>query len=236
MTVLAWVTGLVYLAAATCFVIRLHLMRTPATARRGNLISACGMAAAVAVTLIAVLIEGSADGIGWIALGIGLAAGGVFGAVRARTVKMTDIPQLISVFNAVGGAAAAVAFADFLHRTSGAVVPLVASIPIVLDVLIGAVTLSGSLIAAGKLQGIIPGRPVQFPGARAVSALVVIVALAAGVLTVVLPRNPWLLLALLVAALAFGVLMVLPIGGADAPVVCRCSTRSPASRWRWPGS
>ena len=220
MTALAWVTGIVYLGAATCFVVGLHQMRTPSTARRGNLISASGMAAAIVITAIVLLIGGEGDWIGWTALVGGLAVGGIFGAVRARTVKMTDVPQLISLFNAVGGgAAAAVAIADFLHRTAGIIVPLAASIPIVLDVLIGAVTLSGSLIAAGKLQGTIPGRAIQFRGARLVNLIVVGIAVVAGVLTILLPHNPALLLALLVAALAFGVLMVLPIGGADAPVV-----------------
>jgi NAD(P) transhydrogenase subunit beta len=157
---------------------------------------------------------------GWVALVVGVVVGGAFGLVRARRTKMTDVPQLVSLFNAVGGGAAAtVALVDFLGRTHGATIGPESSVPVVLDVLIGGVTLSGSLVAAGKLQGIVPGRPIQFPGARAVNALLVAAALAAAVLVVARPQDVALLVLLLVASLALGVLMVLPIGGADAPVV-----------------
>jgi NAD(P) transhydrogenase subunit beta len=133
---------------------------------------------------------------------------------------MTDIPQLVSVFNAVGGgAAAAVAFADFVLHDSASPLGLTTSIPIVLDVLIGSVTFSGSLIAAGKLQGVISGRPIQFRGGRIVNLLVVAIALAAAVLSVLFGNSLALLAVVLVASLLFGVLMVLPIGGADAPVI-----------------
>ncbi|MFC5502549.1 NAD(P)(+) transhydrogenase (Re/Si-specific) subunit beta [Lysinimonas soli] len=219
MSALAWVIGFVYLAAAVAFVVGLHLMRTPSSARRGNLISAAGMVVAIVATVVVAVLEGTGTWLGWGALGLGLIAGGVFGAVRARTVKMTDVPQLVSLFNAVGGgAAAAIAIADLLRRGGGTVTPT-SSVPIVLDVLIGSITLSGSLIAAGKLQGTIPGRPLLFPGARFVNGLVVLVALAASVLVVLWPSTIAFVIVLLVAALAFGVLMVLPIGGADAPVV-----------------
>jgi NAD(P) transhydrogenase subunit beta len=219
MTVLQWIIGLVYLVAAVGFVIGLHLMRTPATARRGNAISAGGMAVAIIATTVAVAISGSGTWLGWLCLVVGLAAGAIFGAVRARTVKMTDIPQLVSLFNAVGGGAAAVvAIADLLRRAAGGLGPET-TVPIVLDVLIGSITLSGSLIAAGKLQGTIPGRPLTFPGARVVNVVVVLVALAAGIGTVLRPGAVVFVFVLMLAALTFGVLMVLPIGGADAPVV-----------------
>jgi NAD(P) transhydrogenase subunit beta len=195
-------------------------MRSPSSARRGNLISAGGMVLAILASVIYAAIALGGTWIGWTCLAVGLLVGGVFGAVSARGVKMTDIPQLVSVFNAVGGgAAAAVAFADFLHRIDAPSIPLSASIPIVLDILIGAITLSGSLIAAGKLQGIIAGNPIQLPGARVINTVVVIVALGVGVLAIVQPPNMVLLSVVLVASLLIGVLMVLPIGGADAPVV-----------------
>ena len=220
MTALETATGFVYLIAATLFVVGLHRMRTPSTARRGNLISAAGMIVAVLNTLVVAILGRDGNWIGWVALALGAIVGGAFGAIGARTVKMTDIPQLVSLFNAVGGgAAAAVAFADFLRHPGGESLAPSSAIPIVLDVLIGSVSLSGSLIAAGKLQGVIPGQPIQFPGSRLANGVVVIVALAAGVLTIVLPHNTVLLVVALVASLLFGVLMVLPIGGADAPVV-----------------
>ncbi|HXR43202.1 MAG TPA: NAD(P)(+) transhydrogenase (Re/Si-specific) subunit beta, partial [Pseudolysinimonas sp.] len=219
MTATAWIAGIAYLIAAVGFVVGLHLMRTPSSARRGNLISAGGMALAIVVTVVVVAIGGTGTWIGWGCLIVGLAAGSVFGAVRARTVKMTDIPQLVSLFNAVGGGAAAVvAIADLLRRAGSGLGPD-ATVPIVLDVLIGSITLSGSLIAAGKLQGMIPGRPLMFPGSRVVNVLVVVVALGAAVGTVILPGAVAFVVVLMLAALAFGVLMVLPIGGADAPVV-----------------
>ncbi len=219
MTSLTFVIGITYLLAATLFVLGLHQMRAPSTARRGNLTSALGMAIAIVATIVVALLASGGSVWGWIALILGVAIGAVFGVVRARTVKMTDIPQLVSVFNAVGGgAAAAVAFADFvLHNTT--TLGLSTSIPIVLDVLIGSVTFSGSLIAAGKLQGIIPGRPITFRGSRLVNVVVVAIALGAAALTLVFGRSTLLLIIVLVASLIFGILMVLPIGGADAPVI-----------------
>jgi NAD(P) transhydrogenase subunit beta len=219
-TTFDFAVGVVYLAASTLFVVGLHLMRLPSTARRGNLISAGGMVVAVVATVVFSLHQSGGSWIGWLALLFGAALGGAFGVVRARTVKMTDIPQLVSIFNAVGGgAAAAVAFADFVQHTTGTALGLDSSIPIVLDVVIGSVTFSGSLIAAGKLQGIISGSPITFPGARLVNVLAMIVALAAGVFAITVGNEVWLLVAVLVASLLFGVLLVLPIGGADAPVI-----------------
>jgi H+-translocating NAD(P) transhydrogenase subunit beta len=219
-TAFEFVVGIVYLLAAVLFVVGLHRMRTPSTAKHGNLISAGGMAIAVATTVVFSIVVFGGTAWGWIALALGVVVGGAFGVIRARTVKMTDIPQLVSLFNAVGGgAAAAIAVADFLSFAPGSRLPLTSSIPIMLDVIIGCVSLSGSLIAAGKLQGLIPGSPIQFAGARILNVAVVVIALGVGVVAIVVPQNSLLLLVVLVASLLFGVLMVLPIGGADAPVV-----------------
>jgi proton-translocating NAD(P)+ transhydrogenase subunit beta len=221
MTLFGFTIGVLFLAAATLFVVGLHLMRLPSTARRGNRISAGGMGIAVLATFVSSVIVSHGNWLGWLALVAGTAAGGAFGIVRARTVKMTEIPQLVSIFNAVGGgAAAAVAFADFLQHAAGATpLGLTSSVPIVLDVVIGSITFSGSLIAAGKLQGIVSGGPITFPGARIVNLLVIAVALVAGVFAIVVGDSVLLLVTVLVASLLFGVLMVLPIGGADAPVI-----------------
>jgi NAD(P) transhydrogenase subunit beta len=220
MTIFQFFVGVIYLAASTLFVVGLHMMRAPSTARRGNLISAGGMVIAVVTTIVFAIVSSGGNLIGWGALIVGVALGAVYGVNRARTVKMTAIPQLVSIFNAVGGgAAASVAFAEFVANVGGKPLNLTVSIPIVLDVLIGSITFAGSLIAAGKLQGIISGKPLTFPGARILNVLVAVIALGAGVLVLLSPPNLLLLLVVLVASLAFGVLMVLPIGGADAPVI-----------------
>ncbi|TPG31873.1 NAD(P)(+) transhydrogenase (Re/Si-specific) subunit beta [Mycolicibacterium hodleri] len=215
-----FVIGAIYLAAATLFVVGLHLMRAPSTARRGNLISAGGMVLAVLTTILFALVTTGGTWVGWGSLVVGAAVGAVFGVAQARTVKMTAVPQLVSIFNAVGGgAAAAVAFASFVADTNQTPLSLTVSIPIVLDVLIGSVTFAGSLIAAGKLQGIISGSPLIFPGSRVLNVVVAVIALGAGVRALFGPPDVLVLLVVLIAALAFGVLMVLPIGGADAPVI-----------------
>ncbi|NMR21331.1 NAD(P)(+) transhydrogenase (Re/Si-specific) subunit beta [Cellulomonas fimi] len=228
MTAVEVTVRLVYLAAAVCFVLGLHLMRSPATARRGNLLSAAGMLAAIVATVVLLAAGSGGDEAvrpltvspwGWIALWSGLAVGSVAGLVSARRVEMTAMPQLVSLFNAVGGGAAAlVAIVDFLRVSGEGVVTAGFSVPVVLDVIIGSVTFSGSLVAAGKLQGWVSGAPIAFRGSRALSIVSAVVAVGGGTWLVVTPSG-WLLVAVVVAALAFGVLMVLPIGGADMPVV-----------------
>jgi NAD(P) transhydrogenase subunit beta len=211
---------LVYLAVAACFVLGLHLMNSPRTARRGNLLSAAAMGVALVAT-IAVLAE---DGVirprGVLVLSVGLLVGAVAGAWGARVVQLTDMPQLVSLFNAAGGGAAAlVAFVDTVHR--GGHLPATSTIALaaVLDVAIGVLTLSGSLVAAGKLQGIVSGNPVFFVGIRVLSGVLVAVVVGAGAALYAGHGGTVALAAVGVAALALGVTMVLPIGGADMPVV-----------------
>ncbi|TYB60218.1 NAD(P)(+) transhydrogenase (Re/Si-specific) subunit beta [Nonomuraea sp. PA05] len=206
------VIRLVYLAVATCFVLGLHLMNSPVTARRGNLLSAGAMAVAVAATVAVLVQAGGVQGWAWIALAAGAALGAGLGLLLARRVPMTAMPQLVSLFNAVGGGAAAlIGVHDFVLRGS--------SLPVVLDVLIGGVTFSGSLVASGKLQGLVPSRPIVFPGARVLTVVLVLVMLVAAGLSLAGPGGAVALVALAVAALGFGVTMVTPIGGADMPVV-----------------
>nr|WP_196790640.1 NAD(P)(+) transhydrogenase (Re/Si-specific) subunit beta [Motilibacter aurantiacus] len=207
------------MAAAVCFVVGLHLMGSPTTARRGNLLSAAGMAAAVLATLAVVVHEGTITRTGTVVLVSALLVGGAAGLVTARRVQMTAMPQLVSLFNAVGGGAAAlVALDDFLRLSDGAGVPTRTGVAATLDVGIGGLTFAGSLVATGKLQGVVTGRPVVFPGARLVNALLIAVAVAAGVVVVADGSVP-LLLVLLAVGLVLGVTLVLPIGGADMPVV-----------------
>ncbi len=214
------VIQLVYVAAASCFVLGLHLMNTPATARRGNQVSTAGMTAAVAATLALIIHSGAISTTGWIVMAAGALVGGGAGLYLARTVQMTAMPQLVSVFNAVGGGAAAlVAIHDYMRLADiHAGVPAATTVTTLLDVIIGSVTFSGSIIAAGKLQGLITSAPVTFPGARIVNLLLAVVTLGTGGYLLATTSLPGLLV-VIVAALVFGVSMVMPIGGADMPVV-----------------
>jgi len=214
------VIDLVYVAAASCFILGLHLMNNPATARRGNQVSTAGMAAAVAATLALIADSGAISVTGWIVMAAGALVGASAGLYSARTVQMTAMPQLVSVFNAVGGGAAAlVGIHDYMTLAdAGRGVPGSITVTTLLDVIIGAVTFSGSIIAAGKLQGLITSAPVTFPGARVVNLMLAAVALGACGYLITTPSLPGLAI-VLVAALAFGISMVMPIGGADMPVV-----------------
>jgi NAD(P) transhydrogenase subunit beta len=221
---LAWLVG------AAAFVIGLMRMNSPATARAGNLLSAAGMALAIAGTAILLIVNGAGGGpvggAGWLIILAGVAVGGGLGLWMARTVKMTAMPQLVSLFNAVGGGAAAlIALDDYLRLANvqtfapGNPIPLEVAVPTVLDVVIGSITFTGSLIASGKLMGTISGKPIMIPAGRAVTgglaAIAVVAALYLWAGNVSVP----VLFLIIAAALVFGVTMVLPIGGADMPVV-----------------
>ncbi len=211
------VIRLVYLAAAACFVLGLHLMNTPPTARRGNTLSAAGMAAAVAATLVLLVHSGAVTTTGWIVLAAGTVVGTTSGWYLARTVAMTAMPQLVSLFNAAGGGAAAlIALHDLLRADT---LPTGILITVVLDILIGAITFSGSLVASGKLQGVVTSRPVVFPGVHLVDALLATVTIGSGAWLAFWHGGPGVLAVFTLAALASGVAIVMPIGGADMPVV-----------------
>lgn len=220
MTGLQTCSSLVYLVSAICYVIGVHLMRSPKTARKGNGLSCLGMALAVVMIVITIIADGKINAAGWIALVAGLVLGILYGVVKARKVKMTDVPQLVSLFNAVGGGAAAmIGIFDYLQVANGTHLVLILSIPVVLDVIIGGTTFSGSLIATGKLAGHVSGKPIIFPGSRLCNALSIIAMVVGAVWMIGFPQNYWALVLELVAALVFGLLMTLPIGGADMPVV-----------------
>jgi proton-translocating NAD(P)+ transhydrogenase subunit beta len=213
----AWTIQVIYLLAASSFVFGLHLMNTPATARRGNQASTIGMVVAIAATLAIVVHDNLITPTGWIVMIAGALVGSALGLYSARNVQMTAMPQLVSMFNAVGGGAAAlVGIHDYMN--SGAAVSATTSVTTLLDVIIGGVTFSGSIIAAGKLQGLITSAPVTFPGARVVNLLLAVIGLGLGAYLIVAP-NTALLTVVILAALVFGVSMVMPIGGADMPVV-----------------
>ena len=199
-------------------------MNSPATARNGNLVSAAGMVAAIAgLPLLAVPSEEGDEGfntIGWVIIQAGIALGGGLGLYTARTVKMTAMPQLV-LFNAAGGGAAAlIAIDDYLGLTSVPAAQI--GVATVLDIVIGSITFTGSLIASGKLMGlsITPSRPVIIPGGGRMHRR------CAGADRVVGAVWPWagnlsvpVMFLILAASLVFGVTRTLPIGGADMPVV-----------------
>jgi len=219
---IAWLVG------AVGFVIGLARMNSPATARNGNLLSAGGMAIAIAATALYLLLRpntttGNNLLIGWVIIVVGIAVGGGLGLYTARTVKMTAMPQLVSLFNAVGGGAAALIAIDGYLRINSA--PVVAApglqenVATVLDIVIGSITFTGSLIASGKLMGRIPGKPIMVPGGQLVTGgLALIVVIGAVFLWIGNYSLPAMVL-ILAASLIFGVTMTLPIGGADMPVV-----------------
>jgi NAD(P) transhydrogenase subunit beta len=225
MTGLETLIQLAYLVAAACFVLGLHQMNSPATARNGNLLSAAGMAVAIVATLILIVAGygpvADASPLAWGIIAAGVLVGGGLGLYSARTVKMTAMPQLVSIFNAVGGGAAAlIAIDDFIRLAGqGASIPLETSIPTVLDVIIGSITFTGSIIAAGKLQGLIPGQPIILPGSRLLTVLLAAVAVFGAFYLFAGGTSLPVFFLVLAAALVFGVTMVLPIGGADMPVV-----------------
>jgi NAD(P) transhydrogenase subunit beta len=215
---------LAWLAGASAFVLGLMRMNSPATARNGNLLSAAGMVVAIVATAIYLFARpadgggGTFNSIGWLIIVVGIVIGGGAGLYSARSVKMTAMPQLVSLFNAVGGGAAAlIAIDDYLGLTA-APSPQI-NVATVLDIVIGSITFTGSLIASGKLQGLIPGKPILIPGGRIVTAALAAVTVAGAIFLWAGNLNVPVMLVILAASLIFGVTMVLPIGGADMPVV-----------------
>jgi len=201
--------ALLYLVAAVAFILGLKRLGSPRTARSGNTIAAAGMLMAILVTLV------DAD-VSWSILGSGLAVGALLGGVAAIKVQMTAMPQMVAAFNGFGGIASAlVAGAEFV-KADGLELPTETMLTII--VLIGAITFTGSFVAYAKLQGLIGGSPVTFGGQKLVNGLLAVGIVAAGVLaqTNQDPLPFWLIGAV---ALVLGVLAVIPIGGADMPVV-----------------
>jgi NAD(P) transhydrogenase subunit beta len=213
-------TYLVWLVAAVTFILSLKFLASPATARRGNLLGAAGMALVVAWTFFTV--EGMLAN-WWIIL-VGGLVGSVAGLLGARRVPMTAMPQMVAIFNGAGGGAAAlVAVAEFLRdagaEAGGELLPLPFMIATLLGAVIGGVSLTGSIVAWGKLQGVIPGRPVKLPGQQIITSLLFLALIALGVYVAAVANSVPLFLLFCALALVTGVVLVMPIGGADMPVV-----------------
>ncbi|MCH8114707.1 MAG: NAD(P)(+) transhydrogenase (Re/Si-specific) subunit beta [Chloroflexi bacterium] len=207
-------TNAAYIVAAILFILGLKKLGSPATARNGNRLSALAMLVAVLATVI------GNDIASWEWILGGVIVGSGIGAYSARKVQMTSMPQLVAIFNGFGGAASAVvAAAELIHLIDTKVdIAENVSITIMASVIIGSVTLTGSFIAFGKLQGFIPSRPLLIPIRNVINVALLIGLVASTVWLVTDPSlTPFLIAAGI--ALALGILVVVPIGGADMPVV-----------------
>ncbi|MFN2461364.1 MAG: NAD(P)(+) transhydrogenase (Re/Si-specific) subunit beta [Candidatus Velthaea sp.] len=204
-----------YLATGVLFILGLRYLSSPRTARLGNRLAALGMLLA----LVAVLTQGIVQ---WWVVAIGIVIGGAIGIYSGRAVKMTAMPQMVALFNGAGGGAAAlVAAGELLKllRAGSGVLPFDQTFTIMLTSVIGAISFAGSIIAFLKLQEVMTGRPIVYPGQQIVNGLILLLVLvASGFVIANVNSVPWYTAALL-AALALGVLFVLPIGGADMPVI-----------------
>jgi NAD(P) transhydrogenase subunit beta len=207
-------TSFLYLVTIVTFILALRFLSSPKRARLGNQVGAAGMALAIAVTLAQDL-----ENYTWIVLA--MAIGTLIGVVGARRVKMTAMPQMVALFNGVGGGAVAlIALAEF-HNLAPAAgrLDLNLSVAMILSAIIGSISFAGSVVAFAKLQELIGGRPIVYPGQKPLNALVIAAALVLAAVILAGTESQWLLVGVIAAALAFGILFVLPIGGADMPVV-----------------
>ena len=213
-------TFLAYLAAAALFIVGIRRLRRPETARSGNTLAAFGMAIALVATLFVI------DFKELVLIGVATLLGAVVGAISAQRVKMTAMPQMVAAYNGVGGGAAAlIALSEFYHLHTSGHEDVVAALTVPLTVIIGSVSFAGSAVAFAKLQEIAFSGSVSFPHQQVVNAL-----LFGGIL--VLAANAFLdgeilpflspvasVVAILIASLVLGILLVIPIGGADMPIV-----------------
>jgi NAD(P) transhydrogenase subunit beta len=207
--------NLLYLITIAAFILALRFLSSPRHARLGVQIGAAGMVWAIIVTLA---LEEVVTGFWWMAAG--MAIGSVVGVVGARRVKMTAMPQMVALFNGVGGGAAAlISLVEFhgLWAHSGDV-SVERGVSTVFSALVGSISFAGSLVAFGKLQDLVSSRPITYPGQQVGNGLLFGGAVALGVVAMV-SVDFWLLAAAIAAAALFGIVFVLPIGGADMPVV-----------------
>jgi len=206
--------SLAYLVAAVLFILGLRQLSSPRGARRGNQTAAVGMVIALAATIP--LLHFTT--VGLVIVLIGIAIGAPIGALTARRVHMTAMPQMVAIFNGVGGGAAAlVAVTELLDQGMHPAFAL--AFPSVLSIVIGGVSFAGSVVAFSKLQGLLTGTPMTYPGQQVVNGLIALAIIALAVAVLTAGSVPAFFVALLILALVLGVAFVLPIGGADMPVV-----------------
>jgi NAD(P) transhydrogenase subunit beta len=204
-----------YLVAAFCFILGLRWLSSPRTARKGNLVAALGML----IAIVATLVDGRVVGYTWIA--IAAFVGGSIGALVARRVQMTAMPQLVALLNGLGGGAAALIAVSEYHVAGAAGeerLGAVLAVSVMFSAIVGSISFAGSLVAFGKLQELLPGRPITWPAQKLLNGLGAVVVLGLAAYASFNINDPLLWLAA-VLALLLGVSAVLPIGGADMPVV-----------------
>ena len=205
-----------YLVASVLFIMGIKMLGRTTTARQGNTLSAVAMLIAVLATLL------NQEILSFTEIFVTILAGSVVGTMVARRVEMTSMPEMVAIFNGFGGAASVlVATSEYwrLAHTEGLTMETVVAITVVLSVIIGSVTLTGSFVAFGKLKGFISGRAIMFSGQHALNAALFVAALVLSALLVINPNAEIWMLGVLTIALLLGVLTVIPIGGADMPVV-----------------
>ena len=208
------VIALAYLVAAVCFILGLKQLSSPKSARNGNFTAAVGMVIALVATIP--LLHFTTAGVTIILIGI--AIGAVIGTVGARRVKMTAIPQMVALFNGVGGGAAAlVAVAELLRF--GEHPAFTIAFPSVFSIVIGSVSFAGSMVAFAKLQELMTGTPITYPGQQLVNGLLAAAIVGFVIAVLAIASVPFSFVSLMILALVLGVAFVLPIGGADMPVV-----------------
>src|SRR3954463_4972701 len=204
--------NLAYIVAFSLFIIGLHMLRGPRTAVRGNQVAAVGMAVAVVATLCQQQIGD------WPLIALGIVIGTAVGVPAARSVHMTAMPQMVALFNGVGGGAVAL-ISIVEYRRSGGDLELESLIPALFAAIIGSISFWGSIIAFAKLQELISGRPYRIPGGPIVNTSLLVAAVACAVVLAAGTESELLFWLILVVAGALGLSAVLPIGGADMPVV-----------------
>jgi NAD(P) transhydrogenase subunit beta len=211
------IISICYIISAILFIIGLKYLGSPATARKGNLLSALGMLIAVVITLW------SKDVIDFKWIGLGVIIGTLVGAISARIVAMTQMPEMVALFNGFGGIASLMVGWSAYILAPHALIPVtpLTSVAIVLSVLIGGITFTGSIIAWGKLNGLVYQKAWLFPGQKIVNSLLLLVVLASAILVCVPGGGAKMLLFYVVIGGSFilGIMSVMPIGGADMPVV-----------------
>ncbi|MEH2348939.1 MAG: NAD(P)(+) transhydrogenase (Re/Si-specific) subunit beta [Nostoc sp.] len=206
---------LTYLVAASLFILGLKKLGSPATARNGNIVAAVGMLLAIAATML------DQHVLNYQMILLGLAIGSGIGAIVAYKVQMTEMPQMVGLLNGLGGAASAlVAVAEFWRLLdSSQAIPLDVNISMLLDVLIGGVTFTGSFLAFAKLQGLISGSPITFPFQQPFNLALLGAYVVGSVYLIITPDSLPIFLGVVGVSLVLGVMFVIPIGGGDMPVV-----------------
>ena len=208
------IVNISYLVSAVLFIVGLKRLSSPATARSGNLLAASAMLLAVVITLL------DREVLDYIQILSGIVVGSIIGAVFARSIQMTAMPQMVAVFNGLGGAASAlVASGEYLKLSSYESIGIEYSLTVALGAFIGSVTLSGSFIAFGKLQGIVTSNAVSSMVVRASNPILFLAVVGMIASIIIAPENDLLFLSLIITSLVLGILLVMPIGGADMPVV-----------------